>query len=119
MVVVLRSAVMPIAPTPEPPYVAVIFTTERSDDNEGYDATDESMRALVEEQPGFLGAESSSNGATGLTVSYWASEEDAKAWKAVAAHRAAQELGRQKWYRAYRLRIAHVDRDYGFEGTGG
>jgi heme-degrading monooxygenase HmoA len=105
---------MPIAETPEPPYVAVIFTTRRTDDDEGYTETDARMVELAAEQPGFLGIESARDGANGITVSYWRNDGDARAWKEVAEHRAAQQLGRERWYRAYRLRVAHVERDYGF-----
>jgi heme-degrading monooxygenase HmoA len=106
---------MAIAATPEPPYVAVIFTTRRTDDDEGYTDTDARMVELATGQPGFLGIESVQAGTNGITVSYWRSDADARAWKEVAEHRAAQELGRARWYRDYRLRVANVERDYGFE----
>jgi heme-degrading monooxygenase HmoA len=48
-------------------------------------------------------------------VSYWRTEEDARNWKRVAEHRAAQREGRERWYDAYTLRIARVERTYGFE----
>ncbi len=50
----------------------------------------------------------------GISVSYWATEADARAWKRVAEHVAAQQLGHDRWYRAYRVRVATVERDYGF-----
>ena len=99
-----------IARTPEPPYVAVIFTSTRTADAEGYDETDAAMEALAAEQPGYLGLE----GSPGITVSYWATEDDARAWKAVADHLAAQRLGRERWYASYKVRVATVGRDYGF-----
>jgi heme-degrading monooxygenase HmoA len=107
---------MSIANTPEPPYVAVIFTSIRMPGDDGYDAMSDEMVALGQRQPGFLGIEST-RGADGfgITVSYWATLEHARAWKAVAEHRGAQRLGRERWYRAYKTRIANVERDYGFE----
>jgi heme-degrading monooxygenase HmoA len=104
-----------IAATPDPPYVAVIFTTDRSDDDQGYDATDARMVELAAAQPGFLGIESALDGGNGITVSYWRTDADARAWKRNAEHELAQALGRERWYRAYRVRVAHVERDYGFE----
>lgn len=102
------------AETPDPPYTAVIFTSLRSDaDANGYDETAERMDALAREQPGYLGIESA-RGEIGLTVSYWATAADARAWKQVAEHRLAQQLGRERWYRSYRVRVATVDREYGF-----
>lgn len=100
------------AMTPEPPYTAVIFTSVRSDDDEGYDETDALLEKLVVEQPGFLGFESAS-AEVGITVSYWVTPEAARAWKVVADHRLAQRLGRERWYSAYRVRVATVEREYG------
>ena len=52
-----------LAATPEPPYVAVIFTTERSGEDEAtFQATDERLWEMVAEQPGYLGGESTSDG---------------------------------------------------------
>lgn len=106
-----------IAKTPEPPYVAVLFTSLRSDaDRSGYDAMAAEMERLGALQPGYLGIESA-RGADGLgiTISYWRDSEAARAWKAVAEHLGAQKLGRERWYRAYRVRVAEVVREYGFE----
>ena len=104
------------AETPEPPYVAVIFTSLRSpSDDAGYALTAERMMALAAGQDGFLGVESARD-ATGLgiTVSFWRDEAAVKAWKAVGEHMAAQKGGREKWYRAYKSRIATVSRDTSF-----
>jgi heme-degrading monooxygenase HmoA len=100
------------ASTPEPPYVAVIFTSVRSDDLEGYADVEAELDRLAVDQPGFLGVETA-GGALGITVSYWASDDDARAWKGVAEHRAAQVLGRERWYRSYQVRVATVTRAYG------
>jgi heme-degrading monooxygenase HmoA len=67
---------------------------------------------LAARQPGYLGVESARDG-LGVTVSYWADEEAAKAWKAVAEHVGAQQLGKSRWYTQYRVRIATVTREYG------
>lgn len=104
-----------IANTPSPPYYAVIFTSLRTEVDQGYAVMAERMVALAAEQPGFLGIESARDG-LGITVSYWESEEAIRQWKAVAEHRVAQELGRSKWYSAYKTRVCRVERDYGFEG---
>ena len=49
---------MNIAPTPAPPYYAVIFTSLRTAEETGYEAMAEAMFALAARQPGFLGVES-------------------------------------------------------------
>src|SRR5690348_5953202 len=104
---------MPFAATPEPPYVAVIFTSTRTDGDHGYAAMAQSMQERAAEQPGYLGIESARDAGLGITVSYWADEPAARAWKEVAAHLIAQRRGRSTWYADYRVRVAVVHRDYG------
>jgi heme-degrading monooxygenase HmoA len=104
------------ADTPEPPYVAVIFTSTRTDGDHGYAATAEAMETLAADQPGFLGMESARD-AVGITVSYWSDQEAARAWKQVAAHLVAQRRGREGWYADYRVRVATVERDYSLDSS--
>jgi heme-degrading monooxygenase HmoA len=106
---------MLIAETPAPPYFAVIFTSLRTSDNEGYAVTAERMLELAAEQPGYLGVESVRDGATGLgiTVSYWRDEESILAWKRNAEHREAQRNGHSRWYAAFTTRVSKVEREYG------
>ena len=105
----------PFAQTPEPPYVAVIFTSTRTEGDCGYDAMSESMRELAARQPGYLGIESARDD-LGITVSYWIDEDSARSWKGVAAHLVAQRRGQKVWYQDYRVRVATVERDYGPPG---
>ncbi len=108
-----------LARTPEPPYYAVIFTSRRTAEGaEEYARTAALMEQLAEGQPGYLGLESARDeGGLGITVSYWQSEEALIAWKRVAEHRAAQVLGRERWYRDYVLRVARVERAYTMAGS--
>lgn len=103
-----------IAKTPSPPYYAVIFSNLRTEIADGYGEMAEEMVQLAEVQPGYLGHESARDG-LGITISYWESLESIKNWKANTDHRLAQKYGREKWYKAYKTRIALVERDYGFE----
>jgi heme-degrading monooxygenase HmoA len=104
------------ATTPAPPYYAVIFTARRNEQpDDGYAETFERMFALAQQQPGYLGYESVRADGFGITVSYWATEDAIRAWKAKTEHVAAQREGRARWYDAYELRVARVDRAYGFE----
>lgn len=107
-----------IANTPSPPYFAVIFTSVRTDDNEGYGDTAARMVELAHQQPGFLGVESARNGPDGgllgITVSYWESLEAIRAWKQQAEHQLARQTGRDRWYASYQTRICRVERDYTF-----
>ena len=102
-----------IAETPKPPYYAVIFTSRRTEGDEGYGAMSERMAELAAGQPGFLGLETVRGAdGTGITVSYWTDEQAIAGWREHAEHRVAQERGRAVWYEAYALRIARVERAY-------
>lgn len=105
-----------IADTPKPPYFAVIFTSVRTELDEGYGDMSVRMVELAHGQPGFLGVESARN-ELGITVSYWDSLDAIRAWKQQADHRIAQEMGRTHWYESYKTRICKVERDYGFDRT--
>lgn len=103
-----------LATTPPPPYYAVIFSSTRTAENDGYADTAARMVELAQQQPGFLGIESARQ-EIGITVSYWESEAAIRAWHANAEHQLAQRLGRDKWYSAFELRVAKVERAYSFE----
>ena len=103
------------ARTPEPPYYAVIFTSRRTAGDHGYAAMATRMEELGSAYDGFLGLESARNAeGLGITVSYWRDEEAIRAWKRDAEHLAAQRAGRETWYEAYEVRVARVERAYGF-----
>jgi len=101
-----------IAKTPKPPYYAVIFSSHRTDDLEGYGETAARMLELAAQQPGYLGVESVHED-LGITISYWRDLESIRAWKRHAEHREAQRNGIDRWYSRYKTRIALVERDYG------
>ena len=105
--------------SPAAPYYAVIFSSTLADAT-GYESMASRMLDLAKEQDGFLGVESASRttGGFGITVSYWRDLESIRNWKAQSEHAAAQKMGRDAFYKNYRLRIARVERDYGFEQRG-
>jgi heme-degrading monooxygenase HmoA len=100
-----------IAKTPAPPYYAVIFTSERSSETEGYEDTANRMLELARKQDGFLGIESAREN-IGITVSYWRDLDSIRKWKMNSEHRIAQQKGQSHWYRNYKTRICLVERDY-------
>ena len=104
-----------IANTPKPPYVAAIFTSIRTNVEEGYDKMDELTFKEIETINGYLGCEAyrDENG-FGVNVSYWKDLNALKNWKENTLHKKAQALGKEKWYKNYKLRIYLVQRDYGF-----
>lgn len=96
-----------------PPYTAVLFTSRLSDDTDGYGVAAERMEALAAQQPGYLGFEGArGSDGLGVSVSYWADEAAAAAWKQVAEHLLVQQQGRTRWYERYTVRVATVTRQY-------
>lgn len=112
------SSASSFAKLPAPPYYAVIFSSLRTDGDNGYAHTADRMVELAAEHPGFLGVESV-RGADefGITVSYWRSVEAISSWRAHAEHRLAQENGKTSWYAHYEIRVARVERAYGKRET--
>lgn len=103
------------AKTPAPPYYAVIFSSQRTDGDNGYGEMAEKMVELASKQKGFLGLESARDEGLGITVSYWDSVESIKKWRENAAHQVAQEKGRAIWYQSFALRVCKVERQKFFE----
>jgi len=103
-----------LANTPKPPYYAAIFSSVRTDIDEGYYEMNDRLFKELEKIPGYLGNESARN-EVGITVSYWSDVEALKHWRELPLHREAQQLGREKWYEAFKVRICLVEREYGFE----
>ncbi|CAE6936553.1 antibiotic biosynthesis monooxygenase [Vibrio sp. B1FLJ16] len=101
-----------IAQTPKPPYYAVIFTSVRTKDDNGYGEMADRMLRLAELEEGFLGVESARE-EVGITVSYWKDLASIKKWKENAEHLEAQKIGRESWYDSFKVRISLVERDYG------
>ena len=109
------------ADLPEPPYYAVVFSSRRNDnDAEGYAAAAERMLELASQQPGYLGVETAGDASGfGITVSYWRDEAAILAWRRQAEHVETRARGRADWYERYELRVAKVERAYGWTRDGG
>jgi heme-degrading monooxygenase HmoA len=104
-----------IAETPAAPYFAVIFTSLRTEGDQGYAEAAARMLELAREQPGFLGVESArGDDGLGITVSYWDSEAAIVAWKNHPEHTEIRERGRSTWYSRCQTRVCRVERGYGF-----
>lgn len=100
---------------PEPPYYAVIFSSQRTEGDNGYRAVSERMVELASKQAGFLGVESARDKELGITVSYWDSLEAIKEWKEHSAHLMAQDRGKREWYQSFSLKVCKVERHHFFE----
>ncbi len=100
----------PIHPTP---YYAVIFTSKRTEGDNGYGETSDRMEELCRNSPGFLGMEHARN-ELGITICYWDTLENIALWKANTEHQEAQRMGYEKWYSYYNVRVCKVEKEYGW-----
>ena len=97
--------------------IAVIFEVEPAEGRrDAYLGIAANLRPLLDGVDGFISIErfqSLSDENRILSLSFWRDEEAVKIWCNTQEHRAAQTAGRGGVFSAYRLRIAHVLRDYG------
>ena len=97
--------------------IAVIFEVEPT--NDGHAAYLEHaarLRPMLEQIDGFLSVErfqSLTNPQKLVSLSFWRDEESVRAWREHPGHRETQAAGRAGIFADYRLRVAHVVRDYG------
>jgi heme-degrading monooxygenase HmoA len=103
------------ANTPKPPYYAVIFSSQRTAQGEAdYEAAATRMFEVVQQQPGFLGVESTRDAeGFGITVAYFDNAENIARWRNHTEHAAVRERGKREWYEHFELRVAKVERAYG------
>ena len=95
------------------PYFAVIFTSKRTEDDNGYSEMSVLMETLANKQEGFIALESAREN-LGITISYWKNLEAIKNWKQQSDHIVAQRKGRSDWYSWYKVRICKVEHEYDF-----
>lgn len=93
---------------------AVIFRSHRTAlDDAGYAAAATAMEALAARQPGYRGIDSVRGAdGTGITISYWADDAAAIAWRDQRDHAAIRDRGRAIWYDSYEIAVATVARSY-------
>lgn len=97
--------------------VAVIFLSQRTGEDEaGYAAAAVTMDALAAQQAGYCGIDSARGpDGFGITVSWWADEAAAVAWRMHPEHAAIRERGRAVWYAQYEVAVTQVERAYSWE----
>ncbi len=97
--------------------VAVIFEVLPTDGKrDEYLAIAEKLRPELDKIDGFISIErfqSITHPGKLLSLSFWKDEESVAQWRNVEMHRQAQAKGRTSVFNDYRLRVAHVVRDYG------
>ncbi|HEV2502922.1 MAG TPA: antibiotic biosynthesis monooxygenase [Mesorhizobium sp.] len=97
--------------------IAVIFeVTPAQGKRDAYLGIAADLRPLLDGIDGFISIErfqSLTDPARVLSLSFWRDEEAVRQWRNSEDHRQAQKAGRAGVFSDYRLRIAHVVRDYG------
>ncbi len=97
--------------------IAIIFEViPAKGEKEHYLDIAAAMRPLAEKVEGFISVErfqSLTDPDKLLSISFWRDEAAVEEWRRLDAHRRAQEKGRGGVFADYRLRVAHVLRDYG------
>lgn len=80
-----------------------------------YKTMDEQMEAHARSFAGFIAAKSfTAADGERLTVVWWQDAETLRAWATDAKHRAAQQLGRERWYEYYKMDVAEIVRSSNF-----
>ena len=95
------------------PYYAVIFTSIRTNGDNGYSKMADRMMELAQKQEGFISVDSARED-IGITVSYWKDLESIKSWKNNTEHKIAQQKGKSDWYKQYTVMIAKIEQEYSF-----
>lgn len=97
--------------------IAVIFeVTPAEGKRDAYLGIAANLRPLLDGIDGFISIErfqSLTDPAHVLSLSFWRDEDAVRKWRNTEDHRHAQKAGRGGIFSDYRLRIAHVVRDYG------
>src|SRR3974377_305144 len=103
----MKSAELPalgIGSTPQPPYYAAIFTSQRNAGDDGYGEMAERMEELAQRQPGFLAMDSVRGpDGIGITVGYWRDEASIRSWKQHVGDLPPPQQSRATWCRGSQL----------------
>ena len=95
-------------------YYAVIFSSVRTNIDDGYEEIAKKMIELAKKQKGFIDYESAI-GNIGISISYWEDLKSIEKWKNNIEHQNAIKMGKEKWYNSYKVRIAKIEKEYLFE----
>lgn len=97
---------------------AVIFTATVGEQDGRYGALAAQLRELAMAEFGCTNFVSVTEGEQEIAISYWPDEASIQAWKQQAQHRVAQQLGREGWYRNYKVEVVKILRAYSSDQPG-
>ena len=91
---------------------AVIFRAEIDRIDQEYSGMAAKLRALAFSRYGCVDFTSVTEGNQEIAISYWRNQEQIQAWRQDAQHLAAQQLGRSRWYKSYRVQVVKIEQEY-------
>lgn len=91
---------------------AVIFTAIVADQDSRYRQMAGQLRDLAMTDFGCTEFISVTEGEQEIAISYWPDEDAIKDWKQQAEHRVAQQLGKEGWYKHYKMEVVKILRAY-------
>jgi len=90
----------------------VIFRARVRVSDAEYERVARRLRQLALEEFGCLRFIAATDDDGEVAISYWPTQESIGAWRRHAEHVVAQETGRERWYDAYDVDVARVERSY-------
>lgn len=93
--------------------IAVIFRTEVNELDDEYFATATRMRDLAIDKYGCIEFISACENNFEIAISYWPSISHIKIWHNDPEHIDAQNKGKAKWYKSYKVEITSLENSYG------
>ena len=97
--------------------VIVEFELREGSESE-FETALQQMQQQVRKYDGFLGemsCRSIENEKTLVTLFYWRDRESMQAWREDREHVTTQNLGREKLFAWYKIRVCELEREYGWE----
>lgn len=91
---------------------AVIFTASVGNQDCRYRQMARQLRDLAMADFGCTDFISVTEGEQEIAISYWPDEACIKAWKQQAEHLVAQQLGKEGWYKYYKVEVVKILRAY-------
>lgn len=93
---------------------AVIFSAVTAQPDPFYYETVAIMRELAFSKYRCQNFIAVTEGEQEIAISYWLNEDDIARWHKDAQHVVAQRLGRESWYKSYRVDVTQIHRTYQF-----
>jgi heme-degrading monooxygenase HmoA len=102
-------------------HIVTIFRSRlRPEHAEEYHRLAPQIERLAKSMAGFVAFKSfAAPDGERVSIVEFASEAAHNAWRDHAQHRAAQKLGREKFYAEFRIQVCRIEKDHGMPGVQG